>query len=171
MSKLILNVLPVPLIFISFRCFDKFFIEHMGIQFILFTILAGIPSTITGCMFYVDVAWPWGLVALSIFSHTSDWGDNTNSLRQTLACGMMFLHGIRMALGGTFMILSGVWSPKKGDIQRYEYQKIRYKKEGKVSEVSRNAPCEIRHTSLTNLFNYSIPFTRRADLVVVLDAN
>jgi len=123
--------LPIPLLVVTVKVFGTIALRHLLFQAILFTVLAGIPATITGCMFYVDVAWPWGLVLMSVYSYLTEFTTNSNPLRTKIICGLYFLHGIRMALGGTFMVCTGVWSPKKGDIQRYEYQKIRYAAEGK----------------------------------------
>lgn len=43
--------------------------KHMIVQFLIFIVLAHIPCMVTGVMWWVDLAWPVGLVALGVFNY------------------------------------------------------------------------------------------------------
>ena len=70
----------------------------------------------SGEMKYVDLAWPWGLVMLSVFA----FGLGTAPLyRRILICSCYFFQGLRMGIPAKKII------PKmKTDFPRYEYAKM-----------------------------------------------
>lgn len=53
-----------------------FALGNLLAQAVLFTVVAAVPAYRTGRMSYVDIAWPWGLVAigLQIPVYASDYG-------------------------------------------------------------------------------------------------
>lgn len=100
------------------------FLTNATRQLILFLLVCQLPVLATGKMWFVDVAWPWGLVlmALTAFQGTGWW------LRRLLVSTTMLLHGGRMALGA--ILLFGVKTKFtyvfEEDLQRYVYAKHRW---------------------------------------------
>ena len=43
---------------------QEFLWWNIGVQLLIFICLACVPAFITQRMYYVDIAWPWGLVAI-----------------------------------------------------------------------------------------------------------
>ena len=121
-------VVPV-LILLSPNPLLDFFFRHSAIQFVFFTFTAVIPCIGTGRMYFVDFAWPWGLTIIGVYTYmynlTTSSSESSFNLRKTIVCLCYVIHGTRMGMGATFLILTGRWSPKR-DLPRYEYQKIRY---------------------------------------------
>lgn len=102
---------------------SRFFIDHAMLQTVLFFFAAMIPAYIYKVMWFVDIAWPVGLMCISIYNFfilAETW-------KAWLICGCVFFQGFRMFLGGCFLVTTGRWKVDK-DIQRYEYQKIRQEK-------------------------------------------
>jgi steroid 5-alpha reductase family enzyme len=98
---------------------DRVLLYHAIIQTVLFIVVAHIPSYLTGVMWWVDLAWPLGLITIAVYSYTQA----QDTLKAKLICACYFLQGFRMALGGSVAIISGKWKTSK-DLPRYEYQKI-----------------------------------------------
>ena len=80
-------------------------------------------------MYWVDLAWPWGLSLISFCTYLyakelaeNDGGDIT--IKAYIICVFYFLHGARMGMGSLYMLCSGTWSTKE-DLKRYQFQKIR----------------------------------------------
>ena len=89
---------------------------HTAYQALLFLLLASSPAYVTGVMWWVDLAWPVGLCFMSayVFTHFEEgW-----ALRKGVVCSLLFLHGLRMAAGACYAILSGTWRTDK-DLPRY----------------------------------------------------
>ena len=87
------------------------------IQVVIFLITANIPALLTQRMSYVDIAWPWGLMAIGLFP----LGLKTElNLRTKLVMGAYFLAGFRMAFGGAILLFKGQFGK---EFPRYEYIK------------------------------------------------
>ena len=123
--NLLSPLIPLALLLAPAPLFP-FLVKHSLLQFALFTVTATIPCALTGVMWYVDFAWPWGLFLIGLFTwlQTQGGGEDFN-YRRAIVCGCYALHGARMGLGAAFIILTGGWTTKK-DLPRYEYQKIRF---------------------------------------------
>ena len=124
----IVSLLAPVFIILSPNPLLDFFFRHSAIQFLFFSFTAVLPCIFTGRMYFVDFAWPWGLTIIGIYTYiytaaTSD--DDSFNLKRVIVCLCYIIHGTRMGIGATFLILSGRWNPKR-DLPRYEYQKIRY---------------------------------------------
>jgi steroid 5-alpha reductase family enzyme len=76
-------------------------------------------------MSYVDIGWPCGLVLISINAFI--YGDGL-PLRRYIACGLLFLHGFRMALGAILLFGKETnWTYRfKEDLPRYQFAKHRW---------------------------------------------
>ena len=96
-------------------------------QLILFSAVVCIPIWRTGRMSYVDIGWPWGLVLLGIVSFFLSDG---YWLRSLVVSIVLILVGLRMGLGALKMWQMGLL---KKEFPRYQYQRIRWEKEGKTN--------------------------------------
>ena len=67
-------------------------------------------------MWYVDLAWPAGLVLIAVHSYIAGAG----TLKSMCICAAVFFQGARMLMGGIQLVYLGQWSTKK-EIQRYEF--------------------------------------------------
>jgi steroid 5-alpha reductase family enzyme len=122
----------------SNKCQD-FFKTNLLFQFIIFLVTANIPALLTNRMSYVDIAWPWGLVGISVTSflqlrnHSLLSSPSTllEKIRKLLVVLAFLFQGGRMGLGALAM-----W--KKGhllkELPRYEFQKRRWIKQGLTQE-------------------------------------
>ena len=95
---------------------------NAALQAVVFLLLAHLPSLLTGRMSYVDLAWPWGLVALGLPpllapAEGQGWAD-----RRTLVALAYTLAGLRMGLGAVGLLLRGVLDQ---ELPRYLYQRLR----------------------------------------------
>eukprot|EP01079_Euglenida_sp_SAG-EU17-18_P010734 gene10734-290_t len=97
---------------------------NVVVQLAIFLPMACVPTLLTGKMFYVDMAWPWGLVALGVQGFLTAPPPASPVWLISVA---HILHGGRMALGASALILSGTW---KEELKRYQYQHLRWKQEG-----------------------------------------
>ena len=101
-------------------------------QIVLFTLVVQLPLFVTGHMIYVDIGWPFGLCVLAM---TAFGGPGWIGRRYTI-CGILFLHGARMAIGA--IILFGRRSKFKfrfsEDLPRYSYAKHRWVHEAGMPE-------------------------------------
>ena len=89
-------------------------------QLVLFVPLAVAPSLITGHMFYVDIAWPAGLVFLGVSGFARADG---LWLRRVLMGGCIMAHGGRMLVGALVLFFPYA---KREDLPRYRYAKLRW---------------------------------------------
>ena len=79
-------------------------------------------------MYFVDFAWPMGVffigAQLLISSHEGD-------IIRRIAIALVYIaHGGRMWFGSSFLMVKGIWSPKKPDLPRYQYAIIHFEKDG-----------------------------------------
>jgi len=95
------------------------------LQLMVFVLLASLPALRHGRMSYVDLAWPWGLVLLGLFTLISS---PAHGLRVWLASGMYILMGLRMGLGAVKMWQMGGLNT---ELPRYQYQRRRWRRAGK----------------------------------------
>jgi steroid 5-alpha reductase family enzyme len=104
---------------------QELFYTNLKAQACLFLFVCQIPVLITGKMAYVDIAWPGGLVLLSIVSFTSG---TAPIARRAMVCVPLFLHGLRMFLGA--LMLFGKMTKVKyvfsEDLPRYQYAKQKW---------------------------------------------
>lgn len=77
-------------------------------------------------MWWVDLAWPLGLVVIGAYNWLATQTTNP-TLKAKIVCIMYMFQGGRMALGAIWLITSGRWSTKQ-EIGRYVYQKIKHEK-------------------------------------------
>jgi len=100
---------------------SNFFYINATFQTIHFTIVAVIPCLLTQHMKMVDVAWPWGVVAISVlaFVYTEGFW-----LRKYVSCFVFFIVGLRMGMGVFFIPC------KRKDFPRYDYAKLKFKEKG-----------------------------------------
>lgn len=109
--------------------FSSFALRNFIIQLTIFILLACIPAYFTNKMYFVDIAWPWGLFAIGI--QTLFFGLETSASRYFIA-GMYILAGLRMGLMGIMLLRYGVL---KRDLPRYQFQRIHWKRGGYKSEA------------------------------------
>ena len=96
-------------------------------QLLLFTLVVCIPIWRTERMSYVDIGWPWGLVLLGLVSY---WLSDGYWLRSLVVSTIVILIGLRMGLGALKMWHMGLL---KKEFPRYQYQRRRWKKNGKTN--------------------------------------
>ena len=70
------NVMPLTILYVVFKVIepamnnaDGYFLYHAYWQIVHFIIVAHIPCLLTGVMWWVDLAWPFGLVLISIYNY------------------------------------------------------------------------------------------------------
>ena len=129
---------------------QEFLWWNIGAQFLIFIFFACIPAFITFRMSYVDIAWPWGLVAIGVLVLLLGEG---YSPRKILIAGMYLFSGLRMGVGALIL-----W--KKGhldkELPRYQFQRKRWKKAG-YSNDAFSIQFEIMIQSLANMSFLSLP--------------
>jgi steroid 5-alpha reductase family enzyme len=129
---------------------QEFLWWNIGVQLLIFMCFACIPAFITYRMSYVDIAWPWGLVAIGILVLLL--GDGYWP-RKILIAGMYLLSGLRMGVGALIL-----W--KKGhldkELPRYQFQRKRWKKAG-YSNDAFSIQFEILIQCLANMSFLSLP--------------
>ena len=96
-------------------------------QLVLFAFVVCLPIWRTGRMSYVDIGWPWGLTVIGILTWIYGEGDN---LRVAIVSIAYILAGSRMGLGAIKLLISGHLDK---ELPRYEFQKKRWNKAGKIN--------------------------------------
>ena len=96
-------------------------------QLVLFAFVVCLPTWRTGRMSYVDIGWPWGLTVIGILTWIYGEGDN---LRVAIVSIAYILAGSRMGLGAIKLLISGHLDK---ELPRYEFQKKRWNKAGKIN--------------------------------------
>jgi len=96
-------------------------------QLVLFAFVVCVPIWRTGRMSYVDIGWPWGLTVIGILTWIYGEGDN---LRVAIVSIAYILAGSRMGLGAIKLLISGHLDK---ELPRYEFQKKRWNKAGKIN--------------------------------------
>ncbi len=79
-------------------------------------------------MYFVDIAWPWGLVAIGI--QVFIFGGN--GISHYFIGSLYILAGLRMGLMGVMLLRYGVL---KRDLPRYQFQRFHWKRGGYKSEA------------------------------------
>jgi len=96
-------------------------------QLVLFAFVVCLPTWRTGRMSYVDIGWPWGLTVIGILTWIYGEGDN---LRVAIVSIAYIFAGSRMGLGAIKLLISGHLDK---ELPRYEFQKKRWNKAGKIN--------------------------------------
>ena len=129
---------------------QEFLWFNIGVQLLVFIFFACIPAFITHRMSYVDIAWPWGLVAIGVLVLLL--GDGYWP-RKVFIAGMYLFSGLRMGVGALIL-----W--KKGhldkELPRYQFQRKRWKKAG-YSNDAFSIQFEILIQCLANMSFLSLP--------------
>ena len=104
------------------------FLANARRQLLIFFPLCQLPVLLTGKMWYVDIAWPAGLVALAA---TAFWEGPGWYPRRLAVCAVMVVHGGRMAVGAlvVFGARTNFSYRMKDDLPRYSYAKRRWEQE------------------------------------------
>ena len=144
------------------------------VQFALFIIVVQIPAYVTGCMSNVDIAWPTGLVLLSIqalYYVRDDNNNNNNNSNNISSEGVdgnnnddgrfhyrtyligiaLFIHGARMAWGAFVMFFPFNWP--NGDLSRYQYAKSRWCRNPSSSSITTSTKTSTSTSSATTKNN------------------
>ena len=74
------------------------------VQTAIFVATAQVPAWFTGRMSYVDIAWPYGLVAIG----ATPWLAGGATARSTMIAIAFLIAGGRMAFGATVFLFKGV---------------------------------------------------------------
>ncbi|MYY04448.1 MULTISPECIES: DUF1295 domain-containing protein [unclassified Streptomyces] len=102
----------------------RFAVVNLAVQLVVFGVGACLPAHRTGFMSYVDVAWPWGLVALG--AQVLVFGDAGSPAIMATAV-IYLLMGLRMgAWSLRFMVLARL----PVELPRYRYQRRRWERDG-----------------------------------------
>lgn len=129
---------------------QEFILWNVGVQLLVFMCFAFVPAFITHRMSYVDIAWPWGLVAIGVL--VLILGDGYWP-RKILIAGMYLFSGLRMGVGALIL-----W--KKGhldkELPRYQFQRKRWKKAGYLNDGF-SIQFEIMIQCLANMSFLSLP--------------
>ena len=131
MNKLLSNIFRRSLGYIPFllcfilliqtNTFRSFSLWNGLIQILLFLFIV-IPAYFTKRMSYVDIAWPWGLVLISLLVLIYGKG---YWLRTYCVAGMYFFSGLRMGIGALILFKKGHLN---SELSRYKFQRKRWQK-------------------------------------------
>jgi steroid 5-alpha reductase family enzyme len=121
--------LGIVAIAIATQPLSSFAIGNMATQAALFTAVAAIPAYRTGKMSYVDIAWPWGLVAIGL--QVPVYAARFGAAAAAITVAYVAI-GLRMGLPG-LVYLARVHR-LEGEFARYRYQRIRWAAHGWGSE-------------------------------------
>lgn len=130
--------------------FASFAINNLAVQMGIFLLLACIPAYRTGKMYFVDVAWPWGLFAIGV--QVLLFGSEASASRYFIG-GMYILVGLRMGLMGLMLLRHGTL---KRDLPRYQFQRLHWKRGGYKNEAI-SIQYEILVQGLANASFLAIP--------------
>jgi steroid 5-alpha reductase family enzyme len=122
-------MLAVLALLIATPRLSSFAIGNLATQALLFTAVAAIPALRTGKMFYVDIAWPWGLVAigLQVAVCSPVLGP------AAVAIGVVYVAiGLRMGIPG--IVYLARFGRLHAEFHRYRYQRIRWAAAGWTGE-------------------------------------
>lgn len=109
---------------------DNYVLYHIGLQMAIFTLAAHIPSYQTGVQWWVDLAWPLGLVAMGTYNYVMSMSDKPRvSYKAEMITFCYLFQGLRMTLGATMIIfVKKIWKTDT-EIQRYQYARVKYEEE------------------------------------------
>ena len=115
-------------IFFQIENFQNFLLINLISQIFIFLFIVCIPAYFTDRMSYVDIAWPFGLVAIGIISFL--YGDGS-FLKKSMISTLYIIAGLRMGIGALILLKKGYLNK---ELPRYSYQRIRWKKKGFISD-------------------------------------
>ena len=115
-------------IFFQIENFQKFLLINLISQIFIFLFIVCIPAYFTDRMSYVDIAWPFGLVAIGIISFF--YGDGY-LLKKSIISMLYIIAGLRMGIGALILLKKGFLNK---ELPRYSYQRIRWKKKGFIND-------------------------------------
>ena len=129
-SRLFQIILFVLVFYIFFQVenFQNFLLVNLISQIFIFLFIVCIPAYYSGRMSYVDIAWPFGLVAIGIISFFC--GDGY-LLKKSIISMLYIIAGLRMGIGALILLKKGYLNK---ELPRYSYQRIRWKKKGFVND-------------------------------------
>ena len=115
-------------IFFQIENFQNFLLINLISQIFIFLFIVCLPAYFTNRMSYVDIAWPFGLVAIGIISFFC--GDGY-LLKKSIISMLYIIAGLRMGIGALILFKKGYLNK---ELPRYSYQRIRWKKKGFVND-------------------------------------
>lgn len=115
-------------IFFQIENFQNFLLINLTSQIFIFLFIVCLPAYFTNRMSYVDIAWPFGLVAIGIISFFC--GDGY-LLKKSIISMLYIIAGLRMGIGALILFKKGYLNK---ELPRYSYQRIRWKKKGFVND-------------------------------------
>ena len=115
-------------IFFQIENFHDFLLINLISQIFIFLFIVCLPAYFTDRMSYVDIAWPFGLVAIGIISFFC--GDGY-LLKKSIISMLYIIAGLRMGIGALILFKKGYLNK---ELPRYSYQRIRWKKKGFVND-------------------------------------
>ena len=115
-------------IFFQIENFQNFLLINLISQIFIFLFIVCIPAYFTDRMSYVDIAWPFGLVAIGIISFF--YGDGY-LLKKSIISILYIIAGLRMGIGALILLKKGYLNK---ELPRYSYQRIRWKKKGFIND-------------------------------------
>ena len=115
-------------IFFQIENFQNFLLINLISQIFIFLFIVCLPAYFTDRMSYVDIAWPFGLVAIGIISFFC--GDGY-LLKKSIISMLYIIAGLRMGIGALILLKKGYLNK---ELPRYSYQRIRWKKKGFVND-------------------------------------
>jgi len=117
-----LLIITLPLALASGPTGELFRVNALA-QLALFIPVVQIPAFLRERLSYVDIGWPTGLVLLATLCYYFGEGFY---YRRVLACGILLLHGGRMASGALALFFPYNFPE---DLPRYQYAKVRFLQE------------------------------------------
>ena len=115
-------------IFFQIENFQNFLLINLISQIFIFLFIVCLPAYFTDRMSYVDIAWPFGLVAIGVISFFC--GDGY-LLKKSIISMLYIIAGLRMGIGALILLKKGYLNK---ELPRYSYQRIRWKKKGFIND-------------------------------------
>ena len=115
-------------IFFQIENFQNFLLINLISQIFIFLFIVCIPAYFTERMSYVDIAWPFGLIAIGIISF---FYGNGYLLKKSIISMLYIIAGLRMGIGALILLKKGYLDK---ELPRYSYQRIRWKKKGFIND-------------------------------------
>ena len=115
-------------IFFQIENFQNFLLINLISQIFIFLFIVCIPAYFTDRMSYVDIAWPFGLIAIGIISF---FYGNGYLLKKSIISMLYIIAGLRMGIGALILLKKGYLNK---ELPRYSYQRIRWKKKGFIND-------------------------------------
>ena len=115
-------------IFFQIENFQKFLLINLTSQIFIFLFIVCLPAYFTNRMSYVDIAWPFGLIAIGIISF---FYGNGYLLKKSIISMLYIIAGLRMGIGALILLKKGYLNK---ELPRYSYQRIRWKKKGFIND-------------------------------------